>query len=699
MHGASNRTVRACSIHSFCIQRNRFLQGEILLKSACGAYAYALAAGDTSCLGKRLLESRHNNCIKSTFHKTESSYAHNLVAGTYTESAEDTLVGISQDERMLVMVVHFVHIACETVRIHVIHIRVRDQLTLEVVFTSAFQTAVSFLNCLILVVSENNLGEVIFSLFRVKLFHSRTAHSLTVLESSRSNVLLGHIVVGLIFDLFAAEISVYDQIALLRVADGLNSDGDLVVTAVTAGEYARDSGHIGIFVVYKAALPGEFHAVDAFRVYSLSDSQDNGVDVDGLCLALNRDGRASSGCIRLAQFHNLKNHLTAVSVFIRDDLKRIGQVQEDNALLLCLFDLQHIRGHLVLGSSVDIVNLVSAQTYCCTAGVHSGVTAADDGNFLAQVDRLVAYNLTQEIDTADHAFGVFALAANACGNPCADTNAYRVEISADGLKGNVLADLGVGDHGHAHFLKDSDLLVENFFWQTVLRNTIAEHTAKLWHCLINSHVVAKLTKEISHGDTVRSAADHGHVLACIRLALRNEGIFAELVCISGKSLQVRDRDGLVHHTAAACCLAGMRTYTSDSARKRNVLSDQLDSFFILSVCDQANIALAVCTCRTCQHTGRTAVSLVVGKKKLKVRLSGFDDTGRIGMYYHIRRNLCCAGFPEFRIAFLLYHAQAARAVDFCSLIIAESRNKDVVLSADFEDGLSGKPVDLFSVDV
>src|SRR5699024_9914694 len=43
MHGASNRTVRACCVCSLCIQRNRFLQGEILLKSACGAYAYALA--------------------------------------------------------------------------------------------------------------------------------------------------------------------------------------------------------------------------------------------------------------------------------------------------------------------------------------------------------------------------------------------------------------------------------------------------------------------------------------------------------------------------------------------------------------------------------------------------------------------------------------------------------------------------------
>ena len=89
--------------------------------------------GDTSGLGKRLLESRHYNCIKSTFHKAECSYAHNLVAGTYAESAEDTLVGISQDERMLVVEFHFIDISSKAIRLYVIHIRVRDQLTLEVI--------------------------------------------------------------------------------------------------------------------------------------------------------------------------------------------------------------------------------------------------------------------------------------------------------------------------------------------------------------------------------------------------------------------------------------------------------------------------------------------------------------------------------------------------------------------------------------
>src|SRR5699024_10151364 len=106
--------------------------------------------------------------------------------------------------------------------------------------------------------------------------------------------------------------------------------------------------------------------------------------------------------------------------------------------------------------------------------------------------------------------------------------------------------------GHAHFLQNGNLFVKNLFRKTVLRNTIAEHTAKLWHCLVDRYVMAKLAKEICHRKAVSSTADHGHVLACIRLALRNEGIFAEFVCISGESLQVRDSDGLVHHTAAAC---------------------------------------------------------------------------------------------------------------------------------------------------
>ena len=66
---------------------------------------------------------------------------------------------------------------------------------------------------------------------------------------------------------------------------------------------------------------------------------------------------------------------------------------------------------------------------------------------------------------------------------------------------------------------------------------------------------------------------------------------------------------------------------------------------------------------------------------------------------HIRCDLGCTGLPEFRIAFHLYHTKSACAVNFCSLIIAKSRNENIVLFADIENGLAGKSIDFFSVDI
>ena len=310
-----------------------------------------------------------------------------------------------------------------------------------------------------------------------------------------------------------------------------------------------------------------------------------------------------------------------MSVFIRNDLKRIGQVQEDYSLFLCFLDLDHICRHLIFCSSVNIINLVSAKTYCCTAGIHSGITATYNGNVFAKVNIFIADNFSEEINTADYTLGILALAADTGRYPCTDTNAYSIKISADRFKRDVLADLCICNHGYAHFFKNSDFLIQNFFRKTVFRNTIAEHTAKLWHCLVDRHIMTKLTEEICHGKSVRTAADHSNVLSCVRLALRNKRIFTELVSICCKSLKVCNSDRLVYHTAAACCLTRMRTDTTDRSRKRNVFSDQFDGLFILSVCDQTYIALTVCTCRTCKHTWWTAVTLMVGKKKLQVCFS------------------------------------------------------------------------------
>ena len=388
-----------------------------------------------------------------------------------------------------------------------------------------------------------------------------------------------------------------------------------------------------------------------------------------------------------------------MSVLIGNDLQRIGQVQEDYAFFFCFFNLKHIGRHFILGSSVDIVNLVCAKANCCTAGIHGCVTTTNNGNVFAKVDCLITNNFTKEINTSDDTLCVLALAANACRYPCTDTHTNSIIISADHVKGNILADLCVCNHGYAHFFENCDFFIQCFLRKTIFRNTIAEHTTKFWHCLINGNVMSKLTKEVCHGDTVRSTTDHCYVLSCVRFTIRNKRIFTKLICICSKAFQIGDCDRFINQTTTTCSLTWMRTYTSDGARKRDVVSDQFNCFFKLSIGDQSYITLAVCSCRTCLHTWRTTVTFVVGKKKFQVCFSGFKYTFGIGMDDHIRCNFCCTGFPELRIAFHFYHTQTTGTVDLGSFIITKSRNKNIVLFADFKNGLSRKSVDFFSIDI
>ena len=83
-----------------------------------------------------------------------------------------------------------------------------------------------------------------------------------------------------------------------------------------------------------------------------------------------------------------------MAVLILNDLKRIGEVLEDNSLFLCFFDLDHISGHLVLGTTIDVINFLSAHSDSCTASIHSGVSSADDSNLVAELDLFVGNYLS-----------------------------------------------------------------------------------------------------------------------------------------------------------------------------------------------------------------------------------------------------------------------------------------------------------------
>ena len=153
----------------------------------------------------------------------------------------------------------------------------------------------------------------------------------------------------------------------------------------------------------------------------------------------------------------------------------------------------------------------------------------------------------------------------------------------------------------------------------------------------------------------------------------------------------------LYEASSALVLARMRTYPSYGCRQRNLILDELVCLFEFSVGNEAHISLTVGSRRTCLGARGLAVSVVVGYEKLQVGLSGLYYSVRMCYDYHARGDGGCAGFAQLRISFDLYHTKSAGAVNLGSFVVAERRNKDIVFSGDFKNGLSRKTQDFFAV--
>ena len=521
---------------------------------------------------------------------------------------------------MLVVIIDAVLVTSESFRLHIILMRQVDQLALEVVVAAALQTSGGFFLSLLRSESiRNDLGEVVLSLLSGQLRDLRTALPFSVFESLFGDIVAGDEIRFFVTYGLTVQISVDDLGCFLSIGDRLDRDADLVITAVTTGEDAFHRRHESFLIVRDRALAG-LVAFEDGRVDGLSDGQDHVVQSDGLGLALDRYRTATSGLIRLTQFHALQHDLLDVAVLILDDLQRVGQVLEDNAFFLGFFDLDHIRRHLVLSTTVNVVDFLGSQTDGCSAGVHRGVAAADDRDLVAQLDRLVADYVAQEIDTADDALSILARASDAGGDPCSDSQQYGVKVVAYALERDVYADLGIGDDVNAHLFNGVDLIVQFSLWKTILRNAVAQHAASLWHGLEDRDIVTHLAQEVSCGKSQRAAADDGYCLAGVRITFRDE-LGAGAVHVRNKTLQGLDCDRLVDQASAAVILARMRADTAQGCRKRDLVFDQLVGLVVFAVGDQADVALAVGACRACQYARRSAVTGVVGKQQLQVGFS------------------------------------------------------------------------------
>ena len=521
-------------------QRNRFIHDAALFQCTYRADADTLSAGDTAGLVQGLTHSRKHNGVKTTFYKSQCTNAHNLFAGTHAQAAQDTFIRVTDDERMIVLALVLVHLPSQTLRFHMVLVCHAHQFTLIVIMAAAFQAAGSLGNGLLLGVALHDLTEVIFSLLRGQLLHLRTALIFPVLKRLSGYLSGGNGILRLVSDRLAVQICINDIASLSGICNGLNGDGNLVVSAVTAGKYARDGCHECILIVNDTFLSGQLQALDTGRVDSLSDGQNDHIHIQLFGLAFHRNRGTSAGSIGLAQLHYLQDHLVHCAVCVLADLQRVGQVFEDDALFLGLFDLYPVSRHLVHGTAVYVVYLLCTEADCGTTGIHSGITAAHDGNSRADLLLLVSCCFSQEINTADNADGILALTAHTGGLPGADSETDSVIFFTDALKGNIRSYFYIGQKGHTHLADPVDLLVQHLLGQTIFRNTVTEHTTGLGHGLVNGYLVAFLTKEVCHGQSVRACADDGNLLACALCDLRDKRIVRCCVLLCGKPFQPCD---------------------------------------------------------------------------------------------------------------------------------------------------------------
>ena len=144
------------SVSTVC-NRSFLDHGRSFLQSAGRTNADALSAGDTSGFDQRFFHVRFDNRVEASVHQTQRAYAHNFVADSDAKTAKDTLVRVSDDERMIIFEFDGVLIACKSFRFDIVLMRKVDQLTFEVVVASAFQTSGSLRLCLLCGVTRQGM--------------------------------------------------------------------------------------------------------------------------------------------------------------------------------------------------------------------------------------------------------------------------------------------------------------------------------------------------------------------------------------------------------------------------------------------------------------------------------------------------------------------------------------------------------------
>ena len=317
------------------------------------------------------------------------------------------------------------------------------------------------------------------------------------------------------------------------------------------------------------------------RVRGSTEGHDNAIHRNIEFAALNDDRAASAGSVRLAKLHFYASNtgdpavirVTRVGDVRRQNLYRVRQRVEDDALFLCVLHFFLTCRQFCHAAAVDDVHVLRAETLCGSRSVHGHVTAADDRHVFRVLDRrsgIIAVSLHQvaageEFVCGVHTLQVLARDVHKAGKTCtrADKHGLVAVLVLQLFNRQDTTDNHIGLHLDAERLEVIDFLLHDGLRQTKLRDAVHEHAACKVQRFVNRHVVAQLCEVARAGKTRRAGTDNGNFVAVLRRGDGGNGSVC-VVPVGNKTLQTADADRFALNAAHALAFA-LRLLRADTA--------------------------------------------------------------------------------------------------------------------------------------
>ena len=302
-----------------------------------------------------------------------------------------------------------------------------------------------------------------------------------------------------------------------------------------------------------------------------------------------------------------------MSVLISLDSGWCFQCEYFNSLCNCTFDLSRKSSHICSTASVNDTYFFSTETFCCTDSVHGNVTATDDSNFLSgQIRGVVFSDITEEGDSRDHAFCLFTFNPEFLICACTDRDENSVIFLTKTLDGDFFTNTFSEFHLNTCLKDCLNVFIQTIFRKSVVRDTVAEHSAEFWKHLEYGCLMSHQLQVVSSAESTRSTAYDSDTLSGGRCAFR----WRNLACIiSGHTFQSTDIDGIIYDISTAAGFTRMLTNKTAGCRERIILTDQTDCVSITALSGQCDISRDINMCRT-ERNARYRLCIVAGTASL-----------------------------------------------------------------------------------